>query len=152
MNDIQNRYMEFRLGDRLFAVGLMTVREVLQKPEVTQVPNMPAHFEGMMNLRGQILGVFDLRKKLLSPQDKGKGAEHPVVIVIEEEGTQVGIVVDEVTRVIHPTDDQMSAPPLRANDAASAYVKSVIKLENALIVTLKMSELLGLAALSKKAA
>lgn len=150
MTDAGERFMEFRLGDQLFAVPLMSVREVLQKPEVTQVPNMPPHFEGMMNLRGQILGIFNVRKKLISASDKGNNGPHPVVIVIEEQGVSVGILVDEVTRVLHPTQEQMSAPPLRPGDPASAYVQNVIKIDSSLVVTLKMNELLGVQQLQKK--
>lgn len=104
-----------------------------------------------MNLRGQILGIFSIRKKLGFAVDKNHVAKQEVVIVIEDEGTSVGIIVDEVTRVLHPTVDQIEAPPIRANDPASSFVQNVIKVEGNLVVILKMSELLGFKQVMKKA-
>lgn len=152
MSEVGSRFMEFRIADQLFAVPLMSVREVLQKPEVTQVPNMPAHFEGMMNLRGKILGIFNIRKKLIATAAKASQSPHQVVIVIEEDGNSVGIIVDEVTRVLHPTTEQMSPAPLRANDPANVYVSGVIKVDSSLVVILKMAELIGVNQMQKKLA
>lgn len=82
------RFMEFRLGTQMYAVPLLTVKEVIPKPEITSVPNMPSHFEGMINLRGQILGVFNVRKKLGAKPEAVLEKSHDVVIVIEQQRGQ----------------------------------------------------------------
>ncbi len=145
-----NRFMEFRLSAQLFAVPLKNVREVLQRPEVTMIPNMPSYFEGMMNLRGQIIGIFSARKKLIVGSDKLPAAEAPVVIVLEAEGITLGLVVDEVTRVISPKDDEISAAPIRTSDAASLAISNVLKIDNNLIVALNVGELLGIEQIKHK--
>jgi purine-binding chemotaxis protein CheW len=136
-----NRYMEFRLGEQLYAIPLLTIKEVIQMPEVTAVPNMPAHFEGMMNLRGQILGVFNLRKKLALKASEG-GAH--VVMVIEEQNVNVGMIVDEVTRVLHPDENMLKPAPLKDNDPANEFIKSVIQTGQDLVLTVDLVKLLDL--------
>lgn len=155
MNQFENsdgRYMEFRLGDQLYAVPLLTVKEVIQKPEVKAVPNMPSHFEGMVNLRGQILGVYNVRKKLAAKARNANESTDEVVVIIEYQGVNVGMVVDEVTRVISPTSDMIRAAPLKDDDPAKTFIRSVIKIDDDLVLTIEASSLLDLDKyLSKKA-
>lgn len=142
---LDNRFMEFRLGDQLYAIPLLSVKEVIQKPEVTVVPNMPAHFEGMMNLRGQILGVFNSRKKLSMKPRTGTETTSEVVIVIEpQNGVAVGMIVDEVTRVLHPSPDMVRPAPLKEDDPARSFVNSVIQTGDELVLTIEVSKLLDL--------
>lgn len=142
--DLENRFMEFRLGEQLFAIPLLNVKEVIQLPEVTSVPNMPAHFEGMMNLRGQIIGVFSVRKKLSSKPTNTPAESSQVVIVIEESQINVGIIVDEVTRVLHASPESLKPAPLKSDDPANKYVSGVIQSNNDLVLNLNVSQLLEL--------
>lgn len=135
------RYMEFRLGEHLYAIPLLRVKEVISKPEITLIPNMPAFFEGMINLRGQILGVFNVRKKL---SVKAESKSHEVVIVIEDEGINVGMIVDEVTRVLHADPKMIGPAPLKQGDPAGQYVSSVIQDNKELVMVLQDAELLEL--------
>lgn len=143
-NKPDNRYMEFRLSDQLYAVPLLSVKEVIQKPEVTMIPNMPAHFEGMINLRGQILGVFNIKKKLATKSKETQEKINDVVIVIENAGIVVGMTVDEVTRVLHVQPDKISAAPLKENDPAHKYIESIIQTDQELVQTLNTDHLLEL--------
>ena len=138
-----NRFMEFRLGGQHFALPLLSVKEVIPKPEITVVPNMPAHFEGMINLRGQILGVFNVRKKLAAKP--GENANGEVVIVIEQQGVSVGMIVDEVTRVLHPQPNSIGPAPLKEDDPARHFISSVIQTGEELVMTIQVSQLLDLA-------
>ncbi len=141
MKATDNRYMEFRIGENLYAVPLLTVKEVIQKPEIRPVPNMPGFFEGMMNLRGQILGVFSVRKKLAAKGRDESSATPEVVMVIEEEGVMIGMIVDEVTRVLHAAPDSIRPAPLKEDDPAKKYIESVIQSEQKLVLTVKVGEL-----------
>jgi purine-binding chemotaxis protein CheW len=141
---IDNRYMEFKLGDQLYAVPLLAVKEVIQKPEVTAVPNMPSHFEGMMNLRGQILGVYSIRKKLNAKPKEKHLTTTDVVMVIEHEGISVGMIVDEVTKVLHAETDKIKPAPLKEDDPAKSFVTSVIQAEGELVLAVNVSQLLEL--------
>lgn len=151
---IDNRYMEFRLGNQHFAIPLLNVKEVIPKPELTMVPNMPAHFEGMINLRGQILGVFDVRKRLGTKARDTKDQAAEVVIVIEQMGVSVGMIVDEVTKVLHPTKEMIGPAPLKEDDPARHFISAVIQTGQELVMTIYVDQLLELAkyAVAAKAA
>lgn len=143
-SEIDNRYMEFRLGGQLYAIPLLTVKEVIPKPEITSVPNMPSHFEGMFNLRGQILGVFNVRRKLAIKVANSTEKSGDVVIVIEQQGVSVGMIVDEVTRVLHPTPDMIGPAPLKEEDPTRHFISAVIQSEKDLIMVLQSDKLLDL--------
>lgn len=155
MSEIKDRrYMEFRILGHLFAIPLLSVKEVISKPEVTLVPNMPPHFEGMINLRGQILGIYSARRKISGkPAEKvpektadGKSPEKSldVVVVIENEGVKVGVIVDEVTRVLHVEDEMLREAPLKDDDPARRYIVGVVQLESELVQLINISALLEL--------
>jgi purine-binding chemotaxis protein CheW len=139
-----NRFMEFRLGGQLYAIPLLSVKEVITKPEITMVPNMPTHFEGMINLRGQILGVFNVRKKLAAKADDSKNKVQEVVIVIEQKGVFVGMIVDEVTKVLHAKTEMIGPAPLKEDDPARNFIGSVIQTGEELVMTIHVGKLLEL--------
>jgi purine-binding chemotaxis protein CheW len=142
-DNLDNRYMEFQLGGQLFAMPLMSVKEVIQKPEITSVPNMPSHFEGMMNLRGQILGVFDVRKKLaVKAREKNSENTPEVIIVIEDQGVSVGMLVDEVTKVLHTNEGMIKPAPIKEDDQASSFIRSVIHAGEEMVLAVDVRNLL----------
>lgn len=143
-SSLENRFMEFRLGGRLYALPLLNVKEVIQKPDVTEVPNMPNYFEGMINLRGQILGVFNVRKRIGEKPRDANASSPEVVIVLEHGSVTVGMVVDEVTRVLHPDQNMLQAAPLKEDDPARKYISAVIKMEKDLILIMNIREVFEL--------
>jgi purine-binding chemotaxis protein CheW len=120
------------------------VKEVITKPEITMIPNMPTHFEGMINLRGQILGVFNVRKKLAAKADDSKNKVQEVVIVIEQKGVFVGMIVDEVTKVLHAKPEMIGPAPLKEDDPARHFIGSVIQTGEELVMTIHVGKLLEL--------
>ncbi|MES2803616.1 MAG: chemotaxis protein CheW [Bdellovibrionota bacterium] len=143
-SNLDNRFMEFRLGGQLFAIPLLSVKEVIPKPDITLVPNMPSHFEGMINLRGQILGVFNIRKKLAAKARDATDKTADVVIVIEQQGVSVGMIVDEVTKVLHAGTDMIGPAPLKEDDPARHFIGSVIQTGEDLVMTIHVGKLLEL--------
>lgn len=141
---LDNKFMEFRLGDNLFAIPLLHVKEVIKRPEISQVPNMPAHFEGMLNLRGQILGVFNVRQRLGAKKKDAAESMTDVVVVVDQNGVQVGMIVDEVTRVLHATQEMIKEAPLKEGDPARKFVNSVIQSSDELVLNISVSDLLEL--------
>ena len=134
------RYMELRIGTGLFAIPLLSVKEVISRPELTAVPNMPTHFEGMINLRGQILGVYSARRKIgIKTTDK---QVQEVVVILDVNGVKTGVIVDDVTRVLHVEESMLREAPIKEEDPAFRYISAVIELEKELIQIINMSALL----------
>jgi purine-binding chemotaxis protein CheW len=91
----------FTLGNEQFAIGLFDVREVVEYTTITKLPNVPPYIKGIIDLRGEITTIIDLRKRLSLSEDNGGGTENSRIIVLDNTVTRTksGIHVDEVTSV-----------------------------------------------------
>lgn len=138
MSDIDRpeneRYLSFTLGGEELAIPLLSVKEVLAMPDVTPVPQSPPHFLGIMNLRGQILSIIDLRKKLnIEP-----GESREVSVIICDFGdNHVGYVVDTVNSVFATTESDLSpAPEVQGSTKGAQLISWVYKKEKNLVLIL----------------
>lgn len=140
MNQDLNRFLCFSLGTDEFAIPLLSVKEVIGMPELTPIPQSPSHYLGMMNLRGQVISVIDLRVKL--GVKSTKNAETSVVIIDLGENS-MGVVVDSVNSVLSPAVDQLSPPPDLAKTPASEFVQSVYRRDDKLVLILDIFKILS---------
>lgn len=141
LTDLQSRFMCFTLSAEKFAIPLLAVREVIAMPELTPVPFTPPHFLGIMNLRGQIISVMDLRKKFKMPSEIG---EETAVIICDIGGTNIGIVVDSVDMVLSQDDVDLSEKPETFRGKDSEYVAGVMSYKDKLIVLMDIAKTLDL--------
>jgi purine-binding chemotaxis protein CheW len=106
-----NQYMTFRLGDQLYGIDILAVQEIRRYSAPTPLPDVPPHIRGVVNLRGAVVPVFDLRVRFSLPDTSL--TRLTVIIVVVVKGRSVGLVVDEVTRVLRlPTGGLRPAPAL----------------------------------------
>ncbi|MEO0335420.1 MAG: chemotaxis protein CheW [Pseudomonadota bacterium] len=136
------KYMEFSLGSENYAVPLLRVREVISIPSVTPIPRAPAYFHGIMNLRGQIISVMDLRKKL-GVQPGEELAEESVIILSYAE-FHLGIIVDSINRVLQAEGEEIKEVPVAKAASKADYIEGVIKKENDLIIKLNVEKALSI--------
>ncbi|MEO5668628.1 MAG: chemotaxis protein CheW [Bdellovibrionota bacterium] len=137
-----NRFLEISVSGQVCALPLLSVREVISVPDITALPNMPAFFEGMMNLRGKILGVVDLRKRIFGKKPAANADAREVVVVVETERGEMGVIVDAVNRVLNLNEGEVVAAPVRESDPVAKYVEGVIKKSDELVLILNMHRLL----------
>lgn len=136
-----NRYLGFSLGDEQFGIPLLTVREVIGVPEITAIPQSPKHFLGIMNLRGQVISIIDLRQKLgITPK---KDAETAVVIC-DIGGAHLGIVVDSVDQVYSPSAEEISEKPELEKSKASNSITGVYRNDKRLVLFLDIARTLDM--------
>lgn len=111
------RYLEFILGEESYAVDLLKVKEVITPPEMAPIPKAPAYVCGLMNLRGLVLTVIDLRKKLgITP---GKETSQNAVIIFDLGDRLVGVVVDSIQKVLNlPVSGIKPVPNVEGPSAA----------------------------------
>lgn len=150
IND-QNRYLEFELGGELFAIPLSRVREVIAVPKTTRVPDAPAHFVGLMNLRGQVLSVLDLKKKLsIKSVD---GVTEPAVIILDIEPNPIGVIVDSVHRVLNISQKDLSDPPTNSEKAKGLnYVDGIFKGDNRLTLIISVEKIIDVSDIQRATA
>jgi len=136
-----SRFIEFSLGNEDYAIPLLMVREVISVPDTTPIPKSPSHFLGIMNLRGQVISVVDLRKKL---KVEAKQDKEEAVIIVDIGGMNIGVVVDSINRVLAFSSDEVSEMPEVENQLNTHYIFGVYKKENSLTVLLDIAKVLDL--------
>ena len=131
------------LADEAYGVDIEAVREIIRMEEITQVPNAPEFVEGVINLRGMVCPVLDLRKRL--GVDVSETTNESRIVVVEIDGEQVGLIVDEVTQVLRIGSESVEA----ASDVIAAggddLVEAIVSVDDRMILLMDLR-----AALSSK--
>jgi purine-binding chemotaxis protein CheW len=132
----------FKIGNEAFGVDINQVREIIRIEEITGIPNTETYIDGVINLRGKIIVVLDLAKKLnLGKREKTKDTR---IIVIEVDKNTIGMVVDNCNEVLHLSGDQIEpAPQIIKSKIDSEYLEGVGILKDRLIILLNLTKVLG---------
>src|SRR6266849_7246534 len=130
----------FRVGNETYGVRIAAVREIVRVPEITPVPNAPQGIEGVINLRGKIIPVMDLRKRFgLSELQTDKKSR---ILVVEVENQLLGLIVNSASEVLKIPPSDIAAPGRMFAEGESCYITGVGKLGGRLIILLEISKLL----------
>ncbi|MEM7623486.1 MAG: chemotaxis protein CheW [Planctomycetota bacterium] len=133
----------FRLGTEEFAVPILSVREINQRPSVTSIPHVPAHVAGITNLRGRVIPVVETALHFGMPQnERDRNSER--LMVIEVAGRPVGFLVDAVSQVRRIELSQCSSPPTTSSAAKAEFIAGIAKLESHLVILLDPARMIGL--------
>jgi len=131
----------FEVGKEEFAIPILSVHEINRVMEITRVPQSPAFVEGVINLRGKIIPVVDLRKRFdIEISDRGNDNR---IIVVEVGERIIGFTVDRVNEVLRIGSGIIEPPPPMLCGVDSEYVKGVGKLNDRLLILLDLSRLFG---------
>lgn len=133
----------FYLGDDEYAVYIHNVREIYPMTEVRKIPKAPPFVEGVINLRGSIIPIIDLRKRFdMTPTDISKTSAK--ILIVELDKNQIGMVVDNVSEVMSFYMDEIEkAPPVFASNIDSQYIHGVAKVEDKLVIILDVERMLS---------
>lgn len=124
--------VSFKLGNEEYAVDILKVQEINRLTEITSVPNAPSYLEGVINLRGKVIPVINLRKKFgLADKDVDS---HSRVMILDIRGITTGVIVDAVSEVLRINTDTVEPPPPMAASMSADYIKGIAKLEQRLII------------------
>jgi purine-binding chemotaxis protein CheW len=131
----------FSIGDEEFGVEILKVQEIIRMLEITKVPKAPAFVEGVINLRGKVIPIIDLRKRFgLAERGHDKNTR---IIVIDINSMIVGFVVDSVSEVLRLPASTVEPPPPVVAGLDSDYISGVGKLEDRLLIMLDLNRLLS---------
>jgi purine-binding chemotaxis protein CheW len=131
----------FSIEDEEFGVEILKVQEIIRMLEITRVPRAPQFVEGVINLRGKVIPIIDLRKRFgleTRPHDKNTR-----IIVIEINAMIVGFVVDSVSEVLRIPANTIEPPPPVVSGFDSEYISGVGKLQDRLLILLDLDRLLS---------
>lgn len=130
----------FRIGRETFGLPISIVREIVRVPEITSVPNAPDYIEGVINLRGRIIPVVDLRKRFGEPVNE-PSKKHRIVVV-ELENRRIGLLVNSASEVLKIPPSEIEAPHNVFQEGELDYITGVGKLRGRLVILLDLTRIL----------
>lgn len=134
--------VSFMIGNEEFGVDILKVQEINRLQQVTKVPNAPDYVDGVINLRGRVIPVIDLRTRIgIARKEHDKNTR---VVVVDLEGKTVGFVVDAVSEVLRIPKSITEPPPPLVSGINSDYITAVGKLEDRLLILLDLEKILSI--------
>lgn len=134
------QFLTFNVDENEYAVDIMSVMEIRGWQESTRIPNSPEYMLGVINLRGQVIPVFDLRIRFV--QGKTEAEEKHVIIVLNISERTIGILVDSVSDIINIKESEIRANPTTSETSINdEYVKGLISHEDKMIIILDVEYL-----------
>ena len=140
----EGKYLTFSLAGEEYGIGILQVKEIIGMLPITSVPRTPDFVKGVINLRGKVIPVIDLRLRFSI--DESEYTERTCIIVVEissQNGEMViGIVVDSVSEVLSVTEDQIEPAPSFGSSLDSTYILGMAKLEGGVKILLDINKVL----------
>jgi len=143
--ELVGKYLTFALGNEEYSVPVLKVREIIKIMDITAVPQVPEYVKGVVNLRGKVIPVVDLRLKFGFPaQDY---TERTCIIVVEVAlatgARMMGIIVDHVSEVLNVAAEQIEQTPEFGDEIQTDYMKGIAKVQGQVKILLDLDRVLG---------
>jgi purine-binding chemotaxis protein CheW len=137
----KDKYLTFHLAGEDYGVEIRYVTEIIGIQKITEVPDMPDFIRGVINLRGKVIPVMDVRTRFRLPSREYD--ERTCIIVVDINESAVGLLVDEVREVADIPEAQVEAPPATGKGSGSGYIQGMGKLDNEVKIILNVNRLLN---------
>ncbi|WP_136635682.1 chemotaxis protein CheW [Pseudooceanicola onchidii] len=129
--------LTFRVAEQEYSLDIMSVREIRGWTRTTPMPHAPEYMRGVINLRGTVLPVMDLARRLNLPSREV--TDRNVIIVVKINGTLTGLLVDAVSDIVAMTEDDLQPPPELSSDPQMAVVRALTVIDDRMIRVLDLS-------------
>jgi purine-binding chemotaxis protein CheW len=135
------QFISFAIGSELYGVDIMAVREIRGWTDITHLPKQPEYVRGVLNLRGGIVSIVDLRCRL------GEGLTETtplhIVIIVQVDGRQIGLIGDRVLDIVSVEANEIQPVPRTAEDAATDFLSGLVTRDGAMIALIDLPHLLS---------
>lgn len=126
------KFLTFTLGEESYGVAVLKIREIIRMQKITPVPQMPVYVKGVINLRGKVIPVIDMRLKFEIGEDTV--TERTCIVVVQIDNTDgvqtsVGLIVDAVEEVVNINEDDVEDPPEIGNQFENDYILGIAKIK-----------------------
>ncbi len=138
--DDRSKHLTFKLANEEYGIEILKVREIIGMMNITAVPRMPNYVKGVINLRGKVIPVIDLRLKF--GLDEIEHTEQTCIIVVDA-GQEIGIIVDTVSEVLDITRDNIEPPPAIGESAHNSFIFGMGKVGDAVKILLDIDRVLA---------
>lgn len=136
----KNKYLSFLVGKEEFGIEISCVKEIINMVSITQVPSTPKYVKGIINLRGDIIPVIDVRIRFR--MEERPYDDLTCIIVIERQGENIGLIVDGVNEVKYINDKNIASPPSARLSYSNQFVKNLGRSEDKVVLLLEIDRLL----------
>lgn len=139
-----DKFLTFKLGAESFGIAVIRIREIIQNQKITSVPQMPDYVKGVINLRGKVIPVIDMRVKFGLGCDETTDRTCIIVVQVDspEKGqTLVGLIVDAVEEVANIADSQVEEKPDLGGQIDNHYILGIAKIESAVKTLLDIDKI-----------
>lgn len=137
----ENQFVVFKLGDEKYGVDILNVGTISEYLEITRVPDAPNYVEGMINLRGDIIPVINLKKRFNIPVTEL--SDETRIIIYSIDGVDIGFLVDEASQVLRVDDENIEPTPSILRGSEREYISGVGKYEGQIIILLDLAKILN---------
>ncbi|MDT8272277.1 MAG: chemotaxis protein CheW [Desulfomonilia bacterium] len=138
---LSTQYVTFQLGDETYGISILKLNEIIANQKCTGIPHVPDYIKGVINLRGTVVPVIDLRERF------GMGAKNDdqgtVIIILDVAGRTMGLIVDAVSDVVTLNTDDIKTPPPFFNGTRTQFISALGIQENRFIILLDVNRLLS---------
>lgn len=140
------KYLTFNLHHEGYGIDVLRVREIIRRLDITAVPQMPEYVRGVINLRGRIISILDLRRRFDFPPAANTDLTCIVVVQTrmgEGKSTLMGLLVDGVEEVVNISGEDIEAPPEVGGRMESGYVRGIAKVKGTIKALLDVDKIIG---------
>jgi purine-binding chemotaxis protein CheW len=137
---MQNQFVVFGIGNESYGVDVESIESIIKMQDITRVPHAPAYISGVTNLRGAVVPVLDLRLRF--GMQACKPTADTRIMVVNLNGTHVGMIVDHVSQVVQILPEVIEPPPQMAVTVDSAFIMGVARLDEEIIILLDLKRAL----------
>jgi purine-binding chemotaxis protein CheW len=140
---VANQLVTFQLGEELYGINIMDVKEIVRVQAIRAIPNAPSYVEGIFNLRSEIIPIINLHKrfhlkKLISSEEDELLSGF---VILDIEGMKLGIIIDRISRVITIQKEEVQPPPQMLSGIGAEYIQGVVRQEEGYLIILDIRDL-----------
>ncbi len=137
----EGKFLTFVLNDEVYGIEILKVREIIGLLDITNVPQTPDYMKGVINLRGKVIPVIDLRLKFSMPE--GEHTQETCTIVVEVDNTSIGIIVDRVSEVMEIKGDEIEDAPQFGHGIDTNFIMGLGKTKETIVILLDIAKVLS---------
>jgi purine-binding chemotaxis protein CheW len=136
----EDKYLTFAVGKEVFALDIQYIEDIIGVQDITKVPEQPHYLIGVINLRGIIIPVIDIRLRFNKAYREYD--DRTCIVVVKIDDAQIGIVVDTVLEVVNITENQIADPPVQESEHRKQYMQGIGKVNNKVVIIIDCDALI----------
>ena len=138
-----NQLVTFQLGEELYGINIMDVKEIVRVQSIRAIPNAPSYVEGIFNLRSEIIPIINLHKRfhLKKLQNSEEDELLSGFVILDIDGMKLGVIIDRISRVITIEKEDVQPPPQMLTGIGAEYIQGVVRQEQGYLIILAIRDL-----------